>query len=355
MSSGRKRRGKRAGKRRPSLARQCQMALESLLAIGQSKHEAKQRGEAQWGIYSWGAFRRYLSYCCRFLNWCGQRFGLKWLRDLRVEMGEAYLAHLRDDEKKAPATLKATRSALRKLERGVLKRFGVPVKIVPKDFDLPKRRISCRRRAGAYTADELRRLLAEFQGPEGDALRVQAHLGLRVSEVVRLRTRDVDLSGWVVAVRGKGGLVRYVSVPKEAQPLLARLVQGRAADDKLFPLVKPPALHRELMRACRLLGIPMMGTHALRRAYAQRLYAALTTAGLRDREARAEVAFRLGHRRVGVTYAYVPPQLRPWRRWGSSGPGAGAGRTAETQAGAEAIADAVGKEHDGQGWRGRGG
>jgi integrase len=269
------------------------------------------------GIFTWRAYRRYLDCCCRFSRWARAQFGLRFLKDVTEDMGRAFLKslleHAQDGHGFSPRTVRLYRAALRKLERGVLKQFGARVKIVPDDFRLPP----CRfvdRRAGSYDQQEVRAILAEVRPPEGDVLKLQLLLGLRVSEAVRLRVADVDPAAPAVRVKGKGGLVRYVPAPPEALPLLRSLTQGRMPEQKLFPSVKPASVQRKLLQACQTLGIPSRGTHGFRHTYARMQYSALVSMGLSDREARKEVSFRLGHRRVAITYAYVPPMLRPWRR-----------------------------------------
>lgn len=295
----------------PSLTRQCQLALRSLLRIGHSKKAAKEDGTLKDSIFTWGVYRKYLDCSCRFARWARARYGLRLLKDATEEMGRAFLQSLLN-EQLSPRTVRVYRAALRKLERGVLRRFGVRVKIVPDDFLLPPCRVTDRR-AGAYDPDEVQALLSMVGPPEGDVLRVQVLLGLRVSEAVRLRAGDFDLPA-CVRVKGKGGLVRHVQVPPAALPFLSALIRGRSPEEKLFPSLRPEHVQRRLTQACRALGIPGRGTHGFRHTYAQELHAELMAGGLTDREARSEVSFRLGHRRVAITYAYVPPLFWPQRR-----------------------------------------
>lgn len=270
-------------------------------------------------IFTWGVFRRYLDCSCRFSRWARAHFGLRLLKDATEEMGRAFLTSLllgseRGGRGLSPRTVRVYRAALKKLERGILKCFGARVKIVPDDFPLPP----CRfvgRRAGSYDPEEVQAILAEVKTPESNVLRLQLLLGLRVSEAVRLRVADVDLAAPAVRVKGKGGLVRHIPAPPEALPLLRSLTQGHAPEEKLFPSVKPSDVQRELLRACKTLGIPARGTHGFRHTYARMQHSTLLSLGLSDREARKEVSFRLGHRRVAITYAYVPPMIRPWRRF----------------------------------------
>jgi len=63
--------------------------------------------------------------------------------------------------------------------------------------------------------------------------------GMRVSEVVRLRWRDVDFDRRLVNVwQGKGRSDRQVMLPKTFEPLLARLSEQFAGEDYVFPTGK---------------------------------------------------------------------------------------------------------------------
>ena len=58
-----------------------------------------------------------------------------------------------------------------------------------------------------------------------DVLEVLAHLGVRRSELARLRLEDIDERGKLLSVRGKRGL-RRVPISDELLPVLLRLAQG---------------------------------------------------------------------------------------------------------------------------------
>ena len=106
--------------------------------------------------------------------------------------------------------------------------------------------------------------------------------GLRVSEVVKLRWRDVDIDRNVIMVyQGKGNVDRQVMLPKSYRELFARLKVERG-DAYLFPSESPRTgrggdesqrhlstrtAQRVMKRTCRLAGITKVATpHSLRKA-----------------------------------------------------------------------------------------
>lgn len=57
-------------KNKLSLVAQIKQALDSRLAIGQSKHLAKLNGTSHEHIYSWETYRSYMKHCNYFTAWC---------------------------------------------------------------------------------------------------------------------------------------------------------------------------------------------------------------------------------------------------------------------------------------------
>jgi len=104
---------------------------------------------------------------------------------------------------------------------------------------------------GVLTVDEIERLLSAVTGDDPASLRDRALIetayscGLRVSELVGLRRRDVHFEEQVVRVSGKGGRERFVPFGDRAmQAMIDYLrngreqIRGRARDGRHRPL--PP-------------------------------------------------------------------------------------------------------------------
>lgn len=60
-------------KPKKSLLQQVKDALDSKLAIGESKYYAKRMGEHTDHIYSWSTYKSYLKHCCYFVKWCKEQ------------------------------------------------------------------------------------------------------------------------------------------------------------------------------------------------------------------------------------------------------------------------------------------
>ena len=103
--------------------------------------------------------------------------------------------------------------------------------------------------------------------------------GMRVSEVVRVRWRDVDFDRRVINVwQGKGRTDRQVTLPVCFESLLTALSKGFQAEDFLFPSesgtrhdrhLSPRTAQRIMERAVRIAGIKKRATpHSLRHSFA---------------------------------------------------------------------------------------
>ncbi len=129
--------------------------------------------------------------------------------------------------------------------------------------------------------------------------------GVRVSEVVRLRWRDVDFDRRCINVwQGKGQSDRQVMLPKSYEPLLRELSAAFAPGDYLFPgsrpgrYLSPRTVRRAMERAVSIAGIAKRATpHSLRHSFATALL-----------ESGTDIRFiqkLLGHAKLETTTIYT--------------------------------------------------
>ncbi len=132
--------------------------------------------------------------------------------------------------------------------------------------------------------------------------------GMRVSEVVRVRWRDVDFDRGLINVwQGKGRTDRQVTLPTCFESLLTALSKGFNAEDFLFPSesgtrrnrhLSPRTAQRVMERAVRIAGIKKHATpHSLRHSFATHSF----ENGCDIRR----IQKLLGHTRLETTTIYV--------------------------------------------------
>jgi site-specific recombinase XerD len=157
------------------------------------------------------------------------------------------------------------------------------------------------------SADEVKRLLLAAPTLRDKLLLgLMYATGMRVSEVSRLRLRDIDFDRGGMTVRqGKGRKDRIVMLPQSFRGLLERLRTIHRPEDFLFPSSMGPGRHlsprtvqRAMQRACRLAGIERPATcHSLRHSFATHLL-----------ESGTDIRFiqqLLGHLRLETTTLYT--------------------------------------------------
>ena len=129
--------------------------------------------------------------------------------------------------------------------------------------------------------------------------------GVRVSEVVRLRWRDIDFDRCSINVwEGKGRTDRVVMLPECFKPLLQELNKTFHPEDYIFPgdrrgrHLSPRTVQRVMKRTLRIAGIGKKATpHSLRHSFACHLF--------EDRTDIQTIQKLLGHAKIETTTIYT--------------------------------------------------
>jgi integrase len=163
--------------------------------------------------------------------------------------------------------------------------------------------------------DEARKLyeLALVLAQDGDwralALLVQLVMGLRSSEVLGLRARDLDANGSVLVIEGTKSKNAWRRLKIASEPLRRLLITrclGLAPDALIFATARggrmlTPMLYKAMHRLCYLAQIPKVCPHSLRG-----LHSSLAVA---HGESSRAVAQALGHGNDAITRKhYITPE-----------------------------------------------
>lgn len=215
-------------------------------------------------------------------------------------------------------TLDQNRQALDKVLCLQLPRYraGVPTRITSR----------------AYTEQELDLIVAQMSTRHSLSARLVAATGMRASELLSLADIKeqppspnrpwldhlfAGLANCVVCtVRGKGGLVRQVAVPKSlyeeinalryAHPVTVR--DRRKPHSPKFDLVAGQALSQAFTRASQKALTFSFGVHGLRHAYVQRRLIELQQHGFTLLESLHACSQEVGHFREEITTQYMTPR-----------------------------------------------
>jgi len=306
---------------KPSVTYQVKEILKGIFTPGVSRHELKTQGLASERITGIGTMRNYVKTCSRFARWCKETHGTRDIRRITPAMAEEYIGELRDRECSG-GYIGKVKAAIRKFDvamrvKGYRSRDATPLLQPGSGWH------SDRRPERAYTPHQAERIIGNMRDhakdkQTADVAQLQRVAGLRITEAVMIRGKDIDpCTRTVHAVKGtKGGKARVVSVDSRHRPFLEELkvraeknhdghvFQGRG--DRGDSLGKRTA--GAVRHACERLGTEHYSTHGFRKTWAQERYQKLREQGLNDHEARRSVAKELGHNRLDVTYSYIPRQ-----------------------------------------------
>ena len=108
------------------------------------------------------------------------------------------------------------------------------------------------------------------------ALVLEGNLGLRISDIVKLRLCDIVLDGdryRLEIVEQKTGKSRILTVPLVIQQYIENycLRNGLRRDELIFPLTER-AIQKQLKIVCDYLGFEGISTHSFRKWYATEIY-----------------------------------------------------------------------------------
>jgi integrase len=304
---------------KPSVVYQVTQTLNSIFVPGASRHELKARGLAGERITCIDTMKHYVKECCRFTKWCKANYGVRDIGRITPAMAGRYVDGLYDREC-AGGYIGKVKAAIRKFDvamrfEGLRPRDAEPLLQAGGGWH------SDRRPERAYTPyqadciiDNMRDHARDKQA--ADVAQLQRVAGLRISEAAMIRGQDIDPQTCTIyAVKGtKGGRPRTVSVDPKHRPFLEKLTaraeqnsdgfvfQGRGKRGKSLGKRVAGAVRH----ACQRLDIPHYSTHGFRRTWAQERHNKLQEQGLDDRDARQAVSTEMGHRRIDVTYSYIP-------------------------------------------------
>lgn len=285
---------------RKSIIREVIERLDSLMAIhqsrGQAKEEKREAGESTWAfstgkIHSYKTRTVYQEHILAFINWARSEHQVKGLEDLDTRAEELATCYLQQqcDTGKSPYTLPVIRASLRMFFRN---------RTLADAVTLPYRRREGITRSRRPVAQDRDFQPANWQ----QHIHFERACGLRRKELAALRVEDVTQSsegGVLIFVRnGKGGKKRMVPVLPDQEEAVLSAVAGRGLEEKVFPHI--PA-HWDI--------------HAERRSYAQALYRHYTNGrelpgpgrlrpGSYDRDAALKVSQALGHNRLDIVLTH---------------------------------------------------
>lgn len=195
----------------------------SAITAQQPKLEQRIRDACRTRHYALSTERVYVAWYKRFVRWAG----LKHPATLGGDMVERWLSHLATDGEVSASTQRQALAAILFLYQQVL---GLKLPWMDNITRAKQpQRLPC-----VLTQPEVQRLMHALpDSAAGLTLRLCYGAGLRLSESLRLRVKDIDLDRLMLTIRdGKGGKDRTTCLPSSLVPALSRqLAQRRRLHD----------------------------------------------------------------------------------------------------------------------------
>lgn len=108
------------------------------------------------------------------------------------------------------------------------------------------------------------------------ALMLEANLGLRISDILNLRLKDIIQDGEryrLSIIEQKTGKARKFTVPTALfQFIKLYCIENNIAEDRLIFPITPKTVQKTLAAACEHLGYKGIGTHSFRKYYSTEIY-----------------------------------------------------------------------------------
>jgi integron integrase len=208
------------------------------------------RAAVRYRHYSYRTEQAYVEWVRRFVLFHDKRHP----RDMGEQEVVAFLAHLATEREVAASTHQQALSALLFLYRDVL---GVELPWLG-DIVRPKKP---RRLPVVLSGDEVQLVLAQLEGTHRLMGRLLYGTGMRLTECLRLRVKDLDLRRGEITVRhGKGGRDRVTMLPRSLSGELAdqlaraRVLWSRDREMRRPGVELPFALERKYPAAAEAWG-----------------------------------------------------------------------------------------------------
>lgn len=250
----------------------------------------KLRQEMKLRKFSQKTIKSYLYYITDLL-----KYSSKNPKTVNTEDIRGYLEHLADKNSSA-STLNTAYSALKfYFEKILCRRFFMNIPRAKRPKTLPE----------TLTKEEVKKILGVIQNVKHKLLLGLIYSsGLRVSEAVNVKVKDLDFSNKMMVVKqGKGAKDRITILSEKMAGVLERYLKNKSGDDYIFGREKGGKLTERSVQkvfadAFKKSGIKKSATcHSLRHSFATHLLEAGTSIRY--------IQELLGHKRLETTQIYT--------------------------------------------------
>lgn len=287
-----------------NLKYQFKNAIERNFKEKQDKHSIKHtEGIGHGKIFSYSDRRNLIDVSSNLANYITENYkDVKMIKDIREEHIQAFFY-----EKATTCsnhTLIQYQSKLVKLEKLVNNTYNIQVNlsrgyVVPNSINNVSKLRSISMSRHEY--DCLLEVIKESKSSAKIGIQLCGRFGLRVSEIVKMQGRDIDIDNGVIhIVDSKGGRSRDIPMRDNDRAFCDDIKAIHNEYDRIVPL-KEDSVNRYLNRKLRECGLgkkyssARTGIHSIRKMVAQEYYNNCRANGMNQKESLDATSKYLGH------------------------------------------------------------
>lgn len=288
-------------KKAPTLAYQLRASVNNAFQEGRSKRADKLNSEdgRKNNVYSYNHRKDLIQFASQFAEYCkGQ--GVRMAYEINASHVRTFLEH--KSKTCADSTLKTYYQHIGKLNKLVCKEYKTIQTNWRQDVQIPQgvnhtkqRDVKVSRESMDKVLDNLDLKYATHRG-----IILAESLGLRASEVSKIKGTFIDIEKRTVTVQGKGGRFREIPIPESRVEILSHLKE--AFPESRICSAKPDSVNTTLKRQlayadCHDLDDSKSGIHAVRKLWATEMYEEKIECGMSEKDAWGDISESLGHGR----------------------------------------------------------
>lgn len=276
---------------------------------GSSKHSDLASGSVNGKVYSWSSYHSRVDIACQLSSYLKQNYPeIREVKDLTKEAVESFL--LSKAATCTTETLDCYRSNIASLGENLNRTYRschLDLRVDKISGTIANQETRCK----PMEASHITELKNSFKsGSTGwKAVTLAEAAGLRASEIVRVKSRDIQIVNSRLAVisvyKGKGGRNRDVQIhDAKAVSALIDLKESTPENERLVP-VKHESIQKSINRHMKRLegseghslkeDYKFSGFHSIRKEWAQREFDRCRESGMSRQEALDYTSKQLGH------------------------------------------------------------
>ncbi|MGL5149791.1 MAG: tyrosine-type recombinase/integrase [Clostridium sp.] len=288
-----------------NLKYQFKNSIDNNFKEGMDKHSLKHsEGLGNGRIFSYSDRKNLIDFSCNFANYIKENFSeIKMARDISSEHIQSFFNEKATSCSKA--TLEQYRSKLCKLQTIVNNTYDINVNY-SRGYILPiTEENSNKIRDIAMSNNDYNRLQEVISDSNSSAkigIELSARFGLRVSEVVKIQGRDIDLQNNTISiVDSKGGRDREIKIEREQDRSYCESIKEYIEERQRLVPIREDSVNVFLKRSLQKCNLDSKysecktGIHSIRKMAAQNYYDRCRENGNSIKESLQMTSEWLGH------------------------------------------------------------